>query len=255
VRFGYQLAHGTAQELRNFSPVPLNDENSRAKFQNVCGDSSAGSAPSGRSPVSEVRDEPTCEIAVDWRLTTQPNSDEQGDTQLKSRSPEVLTPQHSDDLGATQHNSAKLVQFGLLICGLWVRFPPGSPLIPKDLAHRPPADSLRLRSAGCGFILTRSPLIQNDLATSTTPKIHRDLTPPRVTSAVVVRLAKSQTTLTLQRNTRVTWLRADVLSGFFGARTTRHADREVCSSPTFSARSRRARNWSADWRRRQGGAG
>ncbi len=38
----------------------------------------------------------TREIAVDWRLTTQPNSDEQGDTQLKSRSPEVLTPQHSD---------------------------------------------------------------------------------------------------------------------------------------------------------------
>jgi hypothetical protein len=52
------------------------------------------------------------EIAVDWRLTTQPNSDEQGDTQLKSRSPEVLTQQHSDNLGATQHNSAKLGQFG-----------------------------------------------------------------------------------------------------------------------------------------------
>jgi hypothetical protein len=30
---------------------------------------------------------------------------------------------------------------GLLICGLWVRFPPGSPLIPKDLATLPPADS------------------------------------------------------------------------------------------------------------------
>jgi hypothetical protein len=74
------------------------------------------------------------EIAVDWRLTTQPHSDEQVDTQLKSRSLEVLTPQHSDNLGATQHNSAKLGQFGLLICGLWVRFPPGSPLIPNDLA-------------------------------------------------------------------------------------------------------------------------
>jgi hypothetical protein len=71
--------------------------------------------------------EPTREIVVDWRLTTQPNSDELADTQLKSRSPEVLTPQHSDTLGATQHNSAKLGQFGLLICGLWVRFPPGSP--------------------------------------------------------------------------------------------------------------------------------
>jgi hypothetical protein len=71
---------------------------------------------------------------VDWRLTTQPNSDELADKQLKSRSPEVLTPQHSANLRATQHNSAKLGQFGLLICGLWVRFPPGSPLILKDLA-------------------------------------------------------------------------------------------------------------------------
>jgi hypothetical protein len=76
----------------------------------------------------------TDEIAVDWRLTTQPNSDEQGDTQLKSRSPEVLTPQHSNNLRATQHNSAKLGQFGLLIWRLWVRLPPGSPLIRKDLA-------------------------------------------------------------------------------------------------------------------------
>jgi hypothetical protein len=49
------------------------------------------------------------------RVTDEPNSDEQGDTQLKSRSPEVLTSQHSDNLGATQHNSAKLAQFGLLI--------------------------------------------------------------------------------------------------------------------------------------------
>jgi hypothetical protein len=71
--------------------------------------------------------EPTGEIAVDWRLTTQPNADEQGDTQMKSRSPEVVTQQHSDNLRATQHNSAKLAEFGLLICGLWVRFPPGSP--------------------------------------------------------------------------------------------------------------------------------
>jgi hypothetical protein len=55
----------------------------------------------------------TREIAVDWRLTTQPNSHELVDTQLKSRGPEVLTQQHSDNLGATQHNSAKLVQFGL----------------------------------------------------------------------------------------------------------------------------------------------
>jgi hypothetical protein len=78
--------------------------------------------------------EPTREIVVDWRLTTQPNSDELADTQLKSRSPEVLTPQHSANLRATQHNSAKLGQFGLLIWRLWVRLPPGSPLIPKDLA-------------------------------------------------------------------------------------------------------------------------
>jgi hypothetical protein len=78
--------------------------------------------------------QPTREIAVDWRLTTQPHSDEQVDTQVKSRSPEVLTQQHSDNLRATQHNSAKLVQFRLLIWRLWVRFPPGSPFILKDLA-------------------------------------------------------------------------------------------------------------------------
>jgi enoyl-CoA hydratase len=47
-----------------------------------------------------------------------------------------------------------------------------------SIRHRLPADSLRLRSAGCRFILTRSRLIPNDLATSTTPKIHRDLTSP-----------------------------------------------------------------------------
>jgi hypothetical protein len=33
-------------------------------------------------------------------------------------------------------NSLRVLTYGreLLICGLWVRFPPGSPLIPKDLA-------------------------------------------------------------------------------------------------------------------------
>jgi hypothetical protein len=67
------------------------------------------------------------ELAVDWRLTTQPNSHELVGTQVKSRSPEVLTPQHSDALRATQRNTAKLAQFGLLICGLTVRFRPGSP--------------------------------------------------------------------------------------------------------------------------------
>src|SRR5579862_5454386 len=77
--------------------------------------------------------EATRELAVDWRLTTQPNSHELVGTQVKSRSPEVLTPQHSDALFITQHNSAKLVQFGLLICGLTVRFRPGSPLLLKDL--------------------------------------------------------------------------------------------------------------------------
>jgi hypothetical protein len=40
--------------------------------------------------------EPTREIAVDWPLTTQPHSDEQVGTQVKSRHPQVLTQQHSD---------------------------------------------------------------------------------------------------------------------------------------------------------------
>ena len=38
------------------------------------------------------------ELAVDWRLTTQPNSDELVETQVKSRSPQVLTPLHSEAL-------------------------------------------------------------------------------------------------------------------------------------------------------------
>ena len=106
------------------------------------------------------------EIAVDWWLTTQPNSDELGDTQMKSRSPEVLTPQHSDNLGATQHNSAtgairtlNLRVVGsiptrltidskglsdsttrrfteITICGLWIRLSPGSPLIRPNILKR-----------------------------------------------------------------------------------------------------------------------
>jgi hypothetical protein len=61
------------------------------------------------------------QLAVDWRLTTQPNSHEQARTQVKARSPQALTPQHSDALFATQHNGAKLVKFGpLLTCGLTV---------------------------------------------------------------------------------------------------------------------------------------
>jgi hypothetical protein len=106
---------------------------------------------------------PTREIAVDWRLT---NSDELGDTQLKNRCPEVLTPQHSANLGATQHNSAKLGQFRLLIWRLRARLPPRSPLIPKDLA----TSTSRLREIiGC-WSLARlshgSPLIRQHLRRS-----------------------------------------------------------------------------------------
>jgi hypothetical protein len=107
---------------RSAAPVasPLQRRNPVAARPSQC-------APQNSCQVVRSCRSTTREIAVDWRLTTQPNSDEQGDTQMKSRSPEVLTPQHSDNLGATQHNSAKLGQFRLLICGLWVRFPPGSP--------------------------------------------------------------------------------------------------------------------------------